>query len=128
MNKRTWQTALSGCLLAMLLVGFAAGAVQAQTCGAGPMGSQAGPSAPSPGPLSMMGQGMMGQGMGIMGMMPMMAQMKGRPMDPVGMLDLMDDGQMDPKARGRLLQLRGEMFKAVGEVLLKHGQALEQAQ
>ena len=76
----------------------------------------------------MMGQGMMGQGMGMMGMMPMMAQMMGRRMDAGGMLDLMDDGQTDPKARGRLLQLRGEMFKAVGEVLLKHGQALEQAQ
>jgi hypothetical protein len=125
MNKRTWQTAISGCLLAMILIGFAAGAVQAQMCGAGPMGSQAGPSAPSPGPPSMTGRGMMGQGMG---MMPMMAQMMGRRMDPGGMLDLMDDGQMDPKARGRLLQLRGEMFKAIGEVLLKHGQALEQAQ
>jgi len=114
MRGWTGITVLKGCLLEMLLIGVAAGWVQAQMCGVGPTGSQAGP--PAPGPPSMMGHGM-----GMMGMMPMM----GRPMDPMG---TMDDGQMDPKARGRMLQLRGELLKAMGEVLVKHGQALEQAQ
>jgi hypothetical protein len=69
----------------------------------------------------MMGRGMMGQGMlGIM--CPMMAMM----MDPSGM-GMMGGQQMDPKAVGRLLQLRGAMLKAMGEVLLKHGKAMEEA-
>ena len=46
----------------------------------------------------MMGQGMMG------GMMSM----------------------SDPKAQARMLKLHGDMMKAMGEVMLKHGQALEQ--
>ena len=63
----------------------------------------------------MMGQGMMGQGM--MGMMcPMMGQgMMG------GMMSM-----SDPKAQARMLKLHGDMMKAMGEVMLKHGQALEQ--
>jgi hypothetical protein len=32
----------------------------------------------------------------------------------------------DPKAAARMLKLRGEMMKAMGEVMLKHAQALEQ--
>jgi hypothetical protein len=45
--------------------------------------------------------------------MPMMQQMMG--------------GAMDPKARGRMLQMRGEMMKAMGEILLKHGKMMEEA-
>jgi uncharacterized membrane protein YedE/YeeE len=57
----------------------------------------------------MMHEGMMGGGMcGMMGGMGMA-------------------GTSDPKTLARMLQLRGEMMKAVGEVLLKHGQALEVA-
>jgi hypothetical protein len=52
----------------------------------------------------------------------MMAMM----MDPSGM-GMMGGQQMDPKAVGRLLQLRGAMLKAMGEVLLKHGKAMEEA-
>jgi hypothetical protein len=48
----------------------------------------------------MMG-GMMGGGMGTMG------------------------GPTDAKTQGRMLQLRGEMMKAMGDVLIKHGKALE---
>jgi hypothetical protein len=44
-------------------------------------------------------------------------------MDPLGM---MGADQMDPKTMGRMLQLRGDMLKAVGEVLLKHGKAMEE--
>jgi hypothetical protein len=56
----------------------------------------------------MMGQSMMGMGMGP-GMMGGMMAMS------------------DPKAQARMLKLRGDMMKAMGEVLLKHAQELEQA-
>jgi len=52
---------------------------------------------------------MMGGGMGMM--CPMMMGMMG--------------GQQDPKLTGRMLQLHGEMMKAMGDVLMKHGKALE---
>jgi hypothetical protein len=42
------------------------------------------------------------------------------------MMGLPGDGPTDPKARGQWLQLRGEMLKAMGEVMLKHSQALQQ--
>jgi hypothetical protein len=66
-------------------------------------------------PTQQPGQPMMGQGM--MGMMcPMMGQgMMG------GMMSM-----SDPKAQARMLKLHGDMMKAMGEVMLKHGQALEQ--
>jgi hypothetical protein len=87
-----------------------------------PMGSQAETQEPSPGQQQMMGRGMMGQGM--MGMMcPMMAMM----LDPAGTAS-MGSQSMDPKAVGRLLQLRGDMLKAMGEILLKHGKTLEEGQ
>jgi hypothetical protein len=57
----------------------------------------------------MMGPGMMGGGM--MG----------------GMMSGMD-GQMDPKTRGRMLEMRGEIMKAVGDVLIKHGKAMAAGQ
>ena len=53
-------------------------------------------------------------------MMPMMAQTEGS----LGMTGMMGDGQMDAKTRRRMLQMRGEMLKAMGEVMLKHGQAM----
>jgi hypothetical protein len=52
----------------------------------------------------MMGPGMMGGGFGMSGMMAM----------------------SDPKAMARMLRLRGDMMKAMGDVMLKHAQALEQ--
>ena len=36
-------------------------------------------------------------------------------------------GMSDPKAQARMLKLRGDMMKAMGEVLLKHAQEIEQA-
>jgi hypothetical protein len=119
MNRMIWRTIMHASLLAVILIGLAAGSAQAQMCGGGAMGSQAG--APPPGQPSMMGQGMCP-----MCMMPAMASMRGGSMNPLGMMGMQGDGPMDPKARGRMLQLRGDMLKAVGEVLLKHGQALEQ--
>jgi hypothetical protein len=82
----------------------------------------------------MMGQGMMGQGMmghEMMGqgmMCPMMGQhMMGMGM---GMGPRMMGGMMassDPKAMARMLKLRGDILKAIGEVMVKHAQEMEQA-
>jgi len=49
-------------------------------------------------------------------------------MPGMGMMGMMGSGQMDPKAMGRMLQLRGDILKAVGEVLVKHGKAMEASQ
>lgn len=77
-------------------------------------GSQAGP--------SMMGQHghMHGGGPGMMGGMRegMRCQMMGGMLGPL-------PPPSDPKAYGRALALRGEILKAIGEVMMKHG-ALEQ--
>jgi hypothetical protein len=71
-------------------------------------------------PPSAMGQQPM-MGPGVMGMMcPMM----GMGMGPGMMGGVM--GMSDPKAQARMLKLHGDMMKAMGEVMLKHGQALEQ--
>jgi hypothetical protein len=128
MTRMTGRTPMRAGLLAVILIGLVASSAQAQMCGGGPMGSQAGSPAQPPGQPSMMGQGMMAQGMCPMCMMPAMASMRGGSMNPLGMMGMLSDGPMDPKARGRMLQLRGELLKAMGEVMLKHGQALEQPQ
>jgi hypothetical protein len=46
-------------------------------------------------------------------------------MDPMSMIG---GGHMAPKMMARMLQLRGDMLKAMGEVLLKHSKAMEEAQ
>ena len=35
--------------------------------------------------------------------------------------------RMDPKTRAQMLQMHGEMMKAMGEVMMKHGKAMEGA-
>ena len=126
MTRMIGMSAMRAGLLAVILIGLVAGAVQAQMCGGGPTMAQTGPAESSPGQPSMMGRGMMGQGMCPMCMMPAMASMRGGSMDPMGMIGLPGDDPTDPKARGQWLQLRGELLKAMGEVMLKHGQALQQ--
>jgi hypothetical protein len=79
-----------------------------------PMGGQRGEQEQPSGQAPMMDRGMMAM------MCPMMAMM-----DPAGM---MSSGQMDPKAMARMLQLRGDMLKAMGEVMLKHSQAIREGQ
>lgn len=79
------------------------------------------------GQTMMAGQGqqeqpMMGRGM----MCPMMGGMMGSQMDPSGMMGMMGGGQMDPETMARMLQLRGDMLKAMGEVMLKHSQAMRE--
>ena len=85
------------------------------------------PAPPSPGqapPGSASQHPMMMQPM--MGMMcPMMGTMRGGGTEGMGMMGGMPN-MSDPKAAARMLKLRGEMMKAMGEVMLKHAQAMEQ--
>jgi hypothetical protein len=61
-------------------------------------------------------------GMPMMGMMcPMMM---GRGMGMGSMMGMMGGGHADPKTMAQMLQLRGEVLKAVGEVLIRHGKAM----
>ena len=61
----------------------------------------------------------------MMGMMcPMMGMMRGGGMEGMGMMGGMPN-MSDPKAAARMLKLRGDVMKAMGEVMLKHAQALE---
>jgi hypothetical protein len=107
-------------LMTLLFVGSVEPAMQHRMGGQMPMGSQAESQEPAAGQHQMMGRRMMGHGMGGM-QCPMMAML----LNPTA---LMGDQQADPKAVGRLLQLRGDMLKAMGEVLLKHGKAMEEGQ
>jgi hypothetical protein len=124
MTRMTGMSPRRAGLLAVILIGLVAGSAWAQMCGGGPTMAQAGPAEQPPAQPSMMGRGMMGQGMCPMCMMPAMASMQGGSMDPTRLMGMPGDGPTDPKARGRMLQLRGEMLKAMGEVMLKHGQAM----
>ncbi len=62
----------------------------------------------------MMGQGGMGRGMMGAGMMGMGGGMMG------------GTSPSDPKAMARMLRFRGDMMKAIGDVMLKHAQEIEQ--
>jgi hypothetical protein len=42
-------------------------------------------------------------------------------------MGMMGQGAMDPRTRGQMLQMRGEVLKAMGDILIKHGQALQAA-
>ncbi len=83
------------------------------------------------GPMSGMGQAPM---MGGMGMCPMMGMMSGGMMGGGmsagmmggGMMPMMRMmGQADPKTVAQMLQMRGEMLKAVGDVMIKYGKTME---
>jgi hypothetical protein len=39
----------------------------------------------------------------------------------------MGSGETDPKAMARILEFRGDLLKAMGEVMLKHAKAMEAA-
>jgi hypothetical protein len=119
MNRRIGRTTRHALLLMGLLMGLAASTAHAQMCGGGSMESQAGASMQAPGQMPMMG---------MMGMMSGTASRMGGPMDPMGMMGMKGEGQMDPKTRGQMLQMRGEMLKAMGDIMIKHGQALGQTQ
>ena len=131
MNKHPWMIAVGAVLLAVILIGGMAEVVQAQMC------AMDGQTSASPGQPSMMGGGKMGQGMCPMCMMQTMATRTDgtpQPKDMMGMRGMPDmpgmegDGQMDAKTRAHLLQMRGEMLKAMGDVMVKYGQTLGQSQ
>ncbi len=107
--------------LAVLFAASVAGAQMRPMTPAQPSQGQPPAGTHAPGqqsPQPMMGQGMM--------MCPMMGQsMMGMGMGPGMMGGMM--GMSDPKAQARMLKLRGDMMKAMGEVLLKHAQEIEQA-
>ena len=92
-----------------------------------PMGQPSG-QPPGMGP-GMMGGGQMGQGMMMCPMMHQMMQqmMMGGQMGQggMGMMGMMG-GPADPKTQARMLQMRGEMLKAAGDILLKYGKMLEE--
>jgi hypothetical protein len=132
-------------LAAVVGLGWAP-AAQAQMQRPAPTG-QAQPSAQRPPQHQMGGHGMM-EHQGMMEMMcpMMMGMMMGNMMSQGGMgrgtmgRGMMGPGMMgqgmtgmqgmanlsDPKAMARRLRLRGDMMKAMSEVLLKHAQELEQ--
>jgi hypothetical protein len=114
-------------LVMVVLVGAGAMAAQHPTGGQMPMCGQAGPQEQTGGPPPAMGRGMMGQRMRMpMGceMCPMMGGMMEPPeMGMMGMMGMMSGGK-DPKAMGRMLQMRGEMLKAVGDIFLKYGTSM----
>jgi hypothetical protein len=107
-----WMMVVGACLLVLVLISaplVMGGQMQMPTGGQGEQEQ------------STMGRGMMG----------MMCPMMGGQMDPSGMMSMMGmmgGGQMDSKAMGRMLELRGELFKAMGEVMIKHGQAMSREQ
>lgn len=116
MKHRTlWLSVMVAILLVSAMPGFA----QSQPSGQMPMGTPGGQQPPSQQPI----MGMMGQGQMPMMMCPMMGDlgMTGGPMIGMG-------GNQDPKAMGRLLEMRGEMMKAMGDILQKHGKAMQQGQ
>ena len=94
------------------------------------MAGQGGMPCPMPGAMQahgMHGQGMMGYGM--MGPGMMAPGMMGPGMMGPGMMRPGMMGEMgtpsDPKAMARMLKFRGDMLKAIGEVMLKHAEAIE---
>ena len=58
---------------------------------------------------------------GTMPMMDMCRQMMGGTMMGGPAMGMGADGKMDPKMMAQMLQMRGEMMKAMGEVMMKHG-------
>jgi hypothetical protein len=90
-------------IVGVLLLVFVFTALSAVMGGQMPMGGEGEkPSGPSP-------------------MRRLMCPMMGSDTEPMGMMAMMAGGQMDPKAMGRMLELQGEILKAMGEVLVKHG-------
>ena len=59
-------------------------------------------------------------GSGTMPMMDMCRQMMAGPMMGMG-----GDQKMDPKMTAHMLEMRGEMMKVMGEIMMKHGKMME---
>jgi hypothetical protein len=61
---------------------------------------------------------------GEMPMMDMCRQMMG---DMMGMPTMGGAASMNPKERADMLQMRGEMMKAMGDIMMKHAQRMQGA-
>jgi hypothetical protein len=78
-------------------------------------------------PCPMMAQGGMAR---MPGMMPMAHHMMhegmGGQTDPatIGLAEALGAGNMETATMARMLRMRGEILKAIGEIMLKHGQAM----
>jgi hypothetical protein len=55
-----------------------------------------------------------------------MGRIRGGPAHPwtMGLAEMEAAGRMDARTLGRMLQMRGEILRAVGEIMQKHGEAL----
>ena len=112
-----------GVAMIAMAVFFGASAASAQM--QHPASPPAGQTAPGPPPQhGMMMQPQMGMMCPMMGMMQG-GGMQGGGMQGMGMMRGMPD-MSDPKAAARVLKFRGDVLKAISEVMLKHAQALEQ--
>ncbi len=113
-------------VLAVLTVFLAASAALAQMQ---PMTPPQGQPPAGQGSHPMMGQpgsgGMMCPMMGMMGG-SMMGGMQEPGMMGPGMSGMMM-GSRDPKTMARMLRMRGEMMKAMGDIMMRHGAEMEQA-
>jgi hypothetical protein len=117
---------------ALLIVVAPVFAQQPGGAGSQPMPPSASGSPGMGGPMGGMGQAPM---MGGMGMCPMMGMMSGGMtgggmpqgmMGGGGMMPMMGMmGQGNPKTMAQMLQMRGEMLKAVGDVMIKYGKTME---
>jgi hypothetical protein len=90
---------------------------------AGPRGPHGGPAAGGTMPMMDMCQQMMAAGM-MSGAQPMGGGMMGGP-HAMGMMG--NQQPMDPKAMAHMMEMRGEMMKAMGEVMMKHAQRMQPA-
>lgn len=79
------------------------------------------PSAPQATPVPIPSQG---SKIGDMPMMDMCRQMMGEMM---GMPMMGSGASMDPKEKADMLQMRGEMMKAMGDIMMKHARRMQGA-
>jgi hypothetical protein len=88
--------------------------------GVGPVYAQA-PADPQRPPAAAPGPGAMQEphGAGMMPMMDMCRQMMS------GSIGMTGDQKMDPKMMAHMLQMRGEMMKAMGDIMMKHGKMMQ---
>ena len=96
-----------------LIVGVASVAAQSANAPADPHHPSVSASAPAPGAMGETRDGTM---------MPMMDMC--RQMMAGSMTSMSGEQKMDPKMMARMLEMRGEMMKAMGEVMMKHGRMM----
>jgi hypothetical protein len=90
--------------------------------GVGPVYAQAPTDQPRP-MAAAPGTGVMADPHGA-GMMPMMDMCRQMMSGSMGM-GMTGDQKMDPKMMAHMLQMRGEMMKAMGDVMMKHGTMMQ---